>query len=107
MPYKNPEDLARRKESVKQSGQAFMRAYKEANPCTDCGKYFKHYQMDMDHLDNKKYDITSMYMFSPTAPKFLEEMSKCELVCKNCHGTRTWMRLIEKGGGLDGSELIG
>lgn len=68
---------------------------KEASPCMDCGKYFKYYQMEYDHIDpaSKKYGIGRIITYSKNI--ILEEIAKCDLVCGNCHRIRTFNTLID------------
>lgn len=61
-------------------------------PCKDCGNSFHPCAMDFDHIQGTKLkNIASMRSFSNK--KILEEISKCELVCSNCHRLRTFNRL--------------
>jgi hypothetical protein len=70
-----------------------LRQYKEDAGCADCGGRFPHYVLEFDHLpgykkvDNvyrvlKKYGVESAWM----------EIEKCDVVCANCHKTRTYDR---------------
>lgn len=64
-------------------------------PCVDCGVQYPHYAMDFDHRDSKTKieTISNMAMHHATSKKkILEEVSKCDLVCANCHRKRTYMR---------------
>ena len=68
-----------------------MNKYK-ANPCTDCGDCFPPVAMDFDHVHGEKVKEVSA-MWSWSFDKVLIELDKCELVCANCHRTRTKHRL--------------
>jgi hypothetical protein len=60
-------------------------------PCTDCKKTYPTYVMDWDHIQNKKYNVSRLVAFG--SMKVLKnEISKCELVCSNCHRIRTHNR---------------
>lgn len=63
-------------------------------PCADCGKKYPYWVMDFDHLDGSiKLDKLSSIALTRLSPKVLiEEMKKCEVVCANCHRTRTHLR---------------
>lgn len=64
----------------------------KSKPCADCGHSYPHFVMDFDHLDNKKFSISGSqkrYSFD----RIKEEISKCELVCANCHRIRTQGRI--------------
>jgi len=60
-------------------------------PCVDCGRSFPACCMDFDHIDgNKQFSVGKGLFGSKT--KLLIEISKCELVCANCHRIRTEQR---------------
>ena len=65
-------------------------------PCMDCKKQYPYYVMDFDHRDGstKEYNISQMRFSSKE--KFLEEASKCDIVCSNCHRERTYQRMKVK-----------
>lgn len=66
---------------------AWMRSMK-TDPCTDCGVAFPPTCMDWDHVrGTKKYEIARMRGFARAT--ILEEMTKCDLICANCHRIRT------------------
>lgn len=58
-------------------------------PCADCQGWFEPCQMQFDHKNpkEKKFEICKGGNYSRKA--FLEEVSKCEVVCANCHALRT------------------
>jgi hypothetical protein len=62
-------------------------------PCADCGKRYDPYVMDFDHRDpsEKKREISHLLnKTSSPWPRIVEEISKCDVVCVNCHRLRTW-----------------
>ena len=63
------------------------------DPCVDCGGYFPPTAMDFDHVRGEKIATVS-YLIAKKRPweMILQEISKCELVCANCHRTRTNIR---------------
>lgn len=72
----------------------YVREYKESLPCSDCGVSYPYYVMDFDHTaDDKEFNIAQMHLVSGLN-KVKTEMSKCDLVCSNCHRIRTHQRLI-------------
>jgi hypothetical protein len=60
-------------------------------PCADCKNSFDPVCMQWDHLPG--YDKIERVSFiartTMNREKILEEISKCELVCANCHALRT------------------
>ncbi len=65
-------------------------------PCTDCGVIYPPWVMDFDHKNaQEKVENVSKLAFRrvATIEKILSEISKCDLVCSNCHRQRTYNRL--------------
>lgn len=59
------------------------------NPCFDCDKEYPAPIMDFDHINTRsKYNVSS----DLSAKNLIKEVSKCQLVCANCHRVRTWKR---------------
>tara|TARA_B100000287_G_scaffold25916_1_gene24981 strand:+ start:188 stop:460 length:273 start_codon:yes stop_codon:yes gene_type:complete len=63
-------------------------------PCADCGGTFPEYCMDFHHIGEKNSYITSSRKgFSQAMQKYSmkkidEEISKCVVICANCHRIR-------------------
>jgi hypothetical protein len=68
---------------------------KEASGCVDCG-INNHIILDFDHIKNKKYNISRMIHDGFSWAAIKKEISKCEVVCANCHRIRTHNRLTTK-----------
>jgi 5-methylcytosine-specific restriction endonuclease McrA len=61
------------------------------SPCTDCGLTFHPVAMDFDHVRGQKlFSISDGW--HRTREEVLQELSKCDLVCANCHRLRTIQR---------------
>lgn len=61
-------------------------------PCADCGMAYPSYVMQFDHVSgNKKFTIGSS-AGRVSVKTMLSEISKCEVVCSNCHAERTHKR---------------
>lgn len=75
---------------AKQKKQEYIKAAK-AKPCTDCGKEFPFYVMDLDHTRGSKIMQVSR-MKDCTIEKIQEEIAKCDVVCSNCYRIRTYER---------------
>ncbi len=73
-----------------EENRRYLNKYKASRPCMDCGLFFPPYVMEFDHRDPAdKLDKVSRlvhYKFS----RMLAEIAKCDLVCANCHRTRTF-----------------
>lgn len=61
-------------------------------PCTDCGQRFPHYVMDFDHARGTKEFSISNKGRDLSLEALTREISKCDLVCANCHRIRTHNR---------------
>lgn len=69
-----------------------VRAYK-STPCADCKIQYPYYVMDFDHIrGEKKFNLARYYKH--TVERLLEEISKCDVVCANCHRIRTYKRKV-------------
>lgn len=71
----------------------------KSKPCTDCGASFATCCMDFDHRvgETKHYNLGSMFAHHYSRELIEFELSKCDLVCANCHRIRTRDR--KKGSG--------
>ncbi len=66
-------------------------------PCSDCGQRFHPAAMDFDHVRGKKrMDICRLRKHKVSLKTVLSEISKCDLVCSNCHRIRTYNRRLRK-----------
>jgi hypothetical protein len=85
----------------KQRMLALMRQAKE-KPCADCGQRFPYYVMDFDHLPGERSHDLSMAELAMLRSRaaLLDEISKCDVVCANCHRERTHRRKQEAKQGL-------
>ena len=63
--------------------------YLLVHPCVDCPEKDP-VVLEFDHLGDKLFDISDGLM--RPLEIFLEEISKCEVVCANCHKRRTAKR---------------
>lgn len=73
--------------------QEFIDSQKVNKPCADCQGLFNAWQMDFDHLANKKFSLGKVKRVSCSIETIYQEMQKCELVCANCHRVRTQIKL--------------
>lgn len=72
----------------------FISSLKKDKPCIDCGVVYPPYVMDFDHREDKKYNISHMARLGLSEDAILLEISKCDLVCSNCHRKRTYARRL-------------
>jgi hypothetical protein len=76
----------------------YIRRLKEENPCMDCGNHFPYYCMQYDHRDPSDKTKKVSGLASCSYDKINEEISKCDLVCANCHARRTWVQSVNRKG---------
>lgn len=78
----------------KQEQRKLLRSLKEV-PCADCGIQYPYYVMDFDHREDteKQFDLSEGSKRRLSISRLLEEASKCDIVCSNCHRIRTFNRL--------------
>jgi hypothetical protein len=76
-------------------GRERMAALKAA-PCMDCGYSYPTECMDFDHVRGRKVFMVNTQNVLRRWAIVLKEVAKCDLVCANCHRTRTKNRMKEK-----------
>lgn len=86
-----PEYAARRNEFRRTLRQT-VNDLKESSPCVDCNTLYPYYVMQYDHIGTDKVASVSEVVRGKSLPFVLAEISKCELVCANCHAVRTHNR---------------
>lgn len=68
---------------------------KESRSCADCGNSYRYWVMQFDHLpgSQKLLQISNGLSSGMGGMRaVLRELEKCEVVCANCHATRTFNR---------------
>jgi len=94
MPYKSKEDLYSNQARYRQKNFENMWEYLSNKRCVDCGIDDSRV-LEFDHLPQfkKDFDISRSISGSTRSWKsILNEISKCEVVCANCHRIRTMTR---------------
>lgn len=72
---------------------------KEESGCVDCKEKYPHYMLEFDHLPEfEKLDSPTQIMHKYSWERAMEEISKCDIVCANCHKIRTWQRYLDNIG---------
>lgn len=74
--------------------ESWHRSLKESTPCADCRGHFHHAAMHWDHLpgESKRLEVSTL-VHRGARRAAVHEMTKCELVCANCHAVRTYERV--------------
>ncbi len=89
---KNRLQLNAQRSSDRAVRRAEIARLKESSPCSDCGGFFPAIVMDYDHTGTDKTANVSRLVADGPMRRILAEISKCDLVCANCHRTRTASR---------------
>lgn len=87
--------VASRKRRMRERRLEFIRAQKAA-PCMDCGQQYPWYVMDFDHRGDEPKEF-GLARARACVTRLAAEIAKCDLVCSNCHRTRTWRRANGEG----------
>lgn len=59
-------------------------------PCNDCGIKYPYYVMDFDHrIPSQKSFTIASNISKYSLDQIKNEISKCDIVCANCHRIRT------------------
>jgi hypothetical protein len=80
-----------RKDSLYLERTRFLLDFFASNPCLDCGERDP-VVLEFDHVADKKFDIGSALPYR-NWESILDEISKCEVVCRNCHRRRESRRM--------------
>ena len=75
-------------------------------PCADCGRSYPYYVMDFDHVrGTKRFNLsTGAQRFS--FENILAEIAKCDVVCANCHRSRTFTRTSFRDSSMEEREFL-
>src|SRR5262245_51746542 len=70
----------------------FIKTAKD-RPCVDCGFKYPWYVMDFDHCrGTKKFNLSVATSHVRSTATIQAEIDKCDVVCANCHRSRTFRR---------------
>jgi hypothetical protein len=72
--------------------QKIIADMKEQSGCVDCESKFPYYVLDFDHVYGKKVANISSMLDYYSLEDIFKEISKCDIVCANCHRERTFHR---------------
>lgn len=91
-PAKGAENRYHHKVQRRRSLQELVDALKD-RPCTDCQQTYPPFVMEFDHRPGvgKVADISALVSTGRKAA-LLQEVTKCDVVCANCHRIRTFQR---------------
>jgi len=87
---RHPDRIAAERRAYAKRVQLFKRTLKD-RPCVDCKRRYPYYVMQFDHVRGKKA-LTIGRTRHVSFTKIEAEMTKCVVVCANCHAIRTYKR---------------
>jgi hypothetical protein len=93
---KNKDSIIARLKLRKQARVEIVRDAKN-KPCMDCGISYPYWIMQFDHVRGIKTGNLGQMLWRFGIKRILEEISKCEVVCANCHANRTYIRQKNNG----------
>src|SRR6476659_3050257 len=78
----------------------WVRALKVERGCAECGYNEHHAGLEFDHREGRDGDTTRTIarLMGKNRKRIEQEIALCEVVCKTCHGIRTFNRHQEKLG---------
>lgn len=90
--YANKQKYLDRNKKYRAEIKRYVQTIKESTPCADCNKRYPYYVMDFDHLRDKEFDVNHLSNTGRIGA-LKKEITKCDIVCANCHRKRTHERL--------------
>lgn len=94
---KNQKEKPRKRTAKeKREVQEMLGTLKEKSGCIDCNNTFPFYILDFDHVYGKKVSNIGQMIDYFSIEDILKEVSKCDIVCSNCHRERTYRRKHSK-----------
>lgn len=76
----------------------WVRELKVERGCADCGYNEHHAGLEFDHRESRGNDPKKAIanLLSKSRKRLEAEIALCDVVCRTCHGIRTWNRLQDK-----------
>jgi len=79
------------REARKSVLQSHVLSHLASHPCVDCGEADLRV-LEFDHVGEKDSDVAALVSAGVRLGRLIREMSRCEIVCSNCHRRRTATR---------------
>lgn len=86
----NPEYYRERNRIVRKRKTDWLRSLKENAVCLECGKKYPHYVLEFAHRNPEDKADSVTRMSSLGWKRIKEEVSKCDILCANCHLERDY-----------------
>lgn len=80
----------KRNKKIQDESFKYIKAYLQKHPCIDCGEQDL-VVLEFDHKDKnmKKTEVSRIIKNTGSLKKLIEEISKCDVRCANCHRRKT------------------
>jgi hypothetical protein len=103
-----PEKVLQRARDRRNKNIAYLQQIKQDSGCVDCGEKYPYFVLDFDHVRGEKRGNLGQLVRQATLVDIKAEVTKCDIVCSNCHRFRTWNRKLKgQGDILDLEEFYG
>lgn len=91
---KNRDQRREKRRNDRREYVQWLKTLKMGQSCVDCENEYPWWVLQWDHLPGfeKGFDLAESNVRSQKT--VLAEIDKCELVCANCHATRTYTRRV-------------
>lgn len=89
---RNKEAYLARNQNKREEIRQYLRDFKLAAGCVDCGFNSHYAALDFDHVEAKTVAPTQMATRLWSYERINKELAKCEVRCANCHRIVTWER---------------
>jgi hypothetical protein len=88
----SPQSVANKAKYVERNVKIVLEA--KDRPCMDCRVQYIPPVMEFDHREGEKKtgNVSKLARTPVSVAKLLDEISKCDVVCANCHRVRTASR---------------
>ncbi len=91
---KRQKDIRRNNDTHKAKLRGWRKEIYEGQGCVDCGNTDPRV-FEFDHVrGEKEFDIATAFAKAYSMERITKEISKCDLVCANCHRIRTYERRL-------------
>ena len=85
----NKDDQIDYNERIRERNRQFLKELKEKSSCSKCDESHPA-TLDFHHLSDKTMTVSQMSLNGHSIESLKNEISKCEIICSNCHRKLHW-----------------